>query len=211
MPLDNTPSHSVLACPPTTYTDHDVECLTDTPLTHGMFPMHSLTLRHRRFDGGWTPEIERVVMRRPEAAGILLFDPSREEVVLVEQFRVGAMDTQSPWKLELVAGIVEGSDAPEDTARREAMEEAKAVIDRLIPIHSYFPSPGGCTERIHLYCGIVKTSGLGGIHGLASEHEDIRVHVVSLETAMTWMREGHLDSAMAMIALYWLMANKSQV
>lgn len=199
-------------CPPDAtspgrFTQADIECLTDRRLTDGKFPMHAVTLRHRRFDGDWTPEIERVVMHRPEAAGVLLYDPRHDAVVLIEQFRIGAIGSDRPWKLELVAGIIEEGQTPEEAARREALEEANAVIDTLVPIHHYFPSPGGCSERIHLFCGLVDVSGLGGVHGLASEHEDIRVHVVSRETAMAWMDSGRLDSAMAMIALYWLAAH----
>ncbi|WP_447553279.1 NUDIX domain-containing protein [Vreelandella sp. EE22] len=174
-------------------------------LYQGFFRLEELTLRHRLFDGGFSQSMRREIHSRFDAVGVLLYDPHRDAVVLVEQFRAGAIDDpRSPWKLELVAGLIEKDESLEEVARREALEEAGCEVGALTRLHTYYPSPGACNERVTLFCGLVDTRGIGGIHGLDEEHEDIRVHVVSFTTAWELLAHGRLDNAMCLIALYWL-------
>ncbi|MNY35411.1 ADP-ribose pyrophosphatase [compost metagenome] len=129
----------------------------------------------------------------------------RDEVVLIEQIRIAALDTsESPWLLEIVAGMIEGGETPEDVARREAQEEAGLTVGRTKPVLSYLASPGGATERSSILVGEVDATTAQGIHGLADENEDIRVHVVSREQAYQWVNEGKIDNAASVIALQWL-------
>src|SRR5690606_40469080 len=140
------------------------------------------------------------------------YDPLRDEVVLIEQFRVGALDKKaSPWLLELVAGLIEEGEQPEQVARREALEEADLSLDRLWPITEYFPSPGGSDERVHLYLGRCDSSAAGGVHGLAEEGEDIRVHVLSFAEAMAAAEDGRIDNAASLIALQWLALHREEL
>ncbi|KLU18406.1 ADP-ribose pyrophosphatase, partial [Proteus mirabilis] len=135
----------------------------------------------------------------------LAYDPKRDEVVLIEQIRIPAYETsETPWLLEVVAGMVEEGESPEDVVRREAQEEAGVVVGRCEPIVSYLSSPGGTSERMHVYVGEVDATTAKGIHGLACENEDIRVHVVSREQAYRWVEEGVIDNAASVIALQWL-------
>ncbi|WP_447893633.1 NUDIX domain-containing protein [Vreelandella sp. GE22] len=174
-------------------------------LYQGFFRLEELTLRHRLFEGGESHSMRREIHSRFDAVGVLLYDPHRDALVLVEQFRAGAIDDpRSPWKLELVAGLVEKGESLEDVARRESLEEAGCEVGELTKLHTYYPSPGACNERVTLFCGLVDTTGMGGIHGLAEEHEDIRVHVVSFSAAWELLGQGRLDNAMCLIALYWL-------
>lgn len=156
--------------------------------------------------------MHREVHHRRDAVGVLLYDPARDALVLVEQFRAGAFDDPvSPWKLELVAGLVEQDESLEEVARREALEESGCVVGPLTLMHTYYPSPGACNERVTLFCGLVDTQGMGGIHGLDEEHEDIRVHVVSFPTAWELLIQGRLDNAMCLIGLHWLAGQRASL
>ncbi len=183
----------------------DVERLETTRLHQGFFRLEERTLRHRLFQGGWSPAIKREVHVRRDAVGVLPYDVERDRVVLVEQLRAGALDDPlGPWKLEPVAGLVEAGEAPAEVARREALEEAGCSLDELIELHSYYPSPGACNERVTLYLGLTDSRGLGGVHGLDSEHEDIQVHVLPFGEAWELLEAGRLDNAMCLIAFHWL-------
>ncbi len=118
------------------------------------------------------------------------------------------VDSDSPWQLEIVAGIIDKDETPEKVAVREAEEEAGLTVRELAPMTSYLSSSGGCSERIHLYLGIVDAAQAEGIHGLADEGEDILVHVVSFDQAMQWVTEGKIENAASIIALQWLALNK---
>ncbi|WP_431025734.1 NUDIX domain-containing protein [Halomonas sp. H5] len=183
----------------------DVERLETTCLHQGFFRLEERTLRHRLFQGGWSPAIRREVHVRRDAVGVLPYDVERDRVVLVEQLRAGALDDPlGPWKLEPVAGLVEEGEAPAEVARREALEEAGCSLDELIELHTYYPSPGACNERVTLYLGLTDSRGLGGVHGLDSEHEDIQVHVLPFGEAWELLEAGRLDNAMCLIAFHWL-------
>ena len=133
-------------------------------------------------------------------------------IELIEQFRVGALDkSQNPWLLELVAGLIDKDEEPEQVARREAIEEAGLTLGALWPISAYYPSPGGSDERVHLYVGRCDSRLAAGIHGLEEEGEDIRVHVWSFEEALQAVRDGRIDNAASIIALQWLALNRAEV
>ena len=149
---------------------------------------------------------------RHDAVCVLPYDPQRDSVVLIEQFRVGALDkSRNPWLLELVAGLIDKDEQPEEVARREAMEEAGLTLGALWPLSVYYPSPGGSDERVHLFVGRCDSVGAGGIHGLEEEGEDIRVHVLSFEDALARVRDGRIDNAASIMALQWLALNRDEV
>lgn len=178
----------------------------------GFFRMERYRLRHALFRGGWSPLLTRELFERGTAAAVLLFDPALDRVVLVEQFRIGAIhDRRGPWLLEVVAGIVEPGETPEEVVRREAREEADCVVTDLVPICNYLVSPGGTSERITLFCGRVEAAGAGGIHGLPHEGEDIRVVAVPRTRALGWMAEGLIDNASTLIALQWLELHREEL
>ena len=167
--------------------------------------MNEYRFKHRLFKGGWSAEVKREVFERGHAGVLLAYDPKRDEVVLIEQIRIPAYETsQTPWLLEVIAGMVEEGESPEEVVRREAAEEAGITIGRCKPIVSYLSSPGGTSERMYVYVGEVDATTATGIHGLACENEDIRVHVVSREQAYQWVEEGIIDNAASVIALQWL-------
>ena len=188
-----------------TYGKNDVEIIARETLYSGFFSIDLYRFRHRLFNGEMSGEVRREIFERGHAAVLLPFDPVRDEVVLVEQIRIAAYDaSESPWLMEMVAGMIEEGESPEDVARREAVEEAGLDVRRVKPMLSYLASPGGTSERLTILVGEVDASTAQGIHGLADENEDIRVHVVSREQAYQWVEEGKIDNAASVIALQWL-------
>ncbi len=178
----------------------------------GFFRMDKLWLTHPRFDGRDMPVFTRELFIRGDATCVLPYDPIRDEVVLLEQFRLGALHrSQTPWLLELVAGMNEEGETPEQVAQREGQEEAGLTFSRLDRICDYLVSPGGTTEMIHLYCGLVSTEAAGGLFGIEHEHEDIRAHVVSATEAIAMIRDGRINNAAAIIALQWLELNRARL
>jgi ADP-ribose pyrophosphatase len=136
----------------------------------------------------------------------------RDEVVLIEQFRIGAVeDPSGPWLIEVIAGLYEPGEPVEDLIHREALEEAGCTVSDLIPLFHYYSSPGGSNEEIDLYIARTDTSAVGGTFGLDEEGEDIRVHVMKSEVAFEMLEQGSIDSAMPIIALQWLQLNRDKI
>ncbi|WP_313741090.1 NUDIX domain-containing protein [Pseudomonas sp.] len=178
----------------------------------GFYRLDKLRLRHELFDGGMSREITRELFVRHDAVCVLPYDPQRDEVVLIEQFRVGALGKSSnPWLIELVAGLIDKDEEPEQVAHREAEEEAGLTFYALWPMTRYFPSPGGSDEFVHLFLGRCSTEQAGGVHGLEEEGEDIRVQVWSFEDALQAVRDGRIGNAASIIALQWLALNRAEV
>jgi len=190
------------------FSTEDVKVLKKDTVYKGHFGMLRYHLQHRLMEGGWSRELVRECYDRPPAVGVLLYDPRHDQVVLVEQFRVGAVGVfDNPWQLEMVAGIVEEGELTEDVARRETREEAGATVAELEFICDCLLSPGGSNEKITLYCGRVDASGIHGVHGLESEGEDILAHVVSRDEAWDAVRANLINNASTIIALQWLQLN----
>ncbi|MDY7220353.1 NUDIX domain-containing protein [Denitrificimonas sp. JX-1] len=190
----------------------DVEIERRERCFQGFYQLDRVELKHRLFSGQMGPRICRELFVRPDAVCVLPYDPQTDSVVLVEQFRIGALDKSAePWLLEIVAGLIDTDEMLEDVARREAIEEANLELHELIPVTSYYPSPGGSDERVYLYVGRCSTEGVGGVFGVPEEGEDIRVHVWPLEDALAAVQNGRIDNAASIIALQWLALNKQQI
>lgn len=191
------------------FSQEDYEITKRETLYQGVFRMVRYHLRHRTFKGEWTPFFNREIFERKSAAAILPYDPILDAVVLIEQFRAGAIaNPQSPWLLEVVAGVFNENEAPEELVRREAIEEANCQILDIYPVCEYFVSPGGSNEYLHLFCGRVDASDTGGVFGLEDENEDIRGFVVSADEAFMMVQEGKIKTSPAIIALQWLQLNR---
>jgi len=190
--------------------DSRIEVL-ERQLAHdGHFKILRYRLRYRRFDGTMGPPLVREVFERGNAVVVLPYDPRREQVVLVEQFRVGALEAPGdPWLLEPVAGIVEAGETPSEVARREMLEEAGLEPADLVPATEVFASPGGATERFQVFIARVDAARAGGVHGLEAEGEDIRVHVLGLDEALARLEDGTIRVASTVIALQWLALHRN--
>ncbi len=194
------------------FSQQDVKILQREVLYSGFFKMVKYAFKHKLFGGGWSDLVEREIFERGHAVALLPYDPILDEFVMIEQIRIGALPTSnSPWLLEVVAGIIDEGETPEDVCRREAQEEAGIEVTTLTQALSYLASPGGTTERLHVYIGLVDASQAEGVHGLAYESEDILVHRVKTQDAIEWINQGKIDNAATLIALQWFAMNKQQL
>ena len=147
----------------------------------------------------------REIFERGDAVAVLPWNPRTDELILIEQFRPGAMrGADSPWMLELVAGVVESGESDEAVAHREAREEAGCRMDLLLPVATFYPSAGACSEQIRLFVGRVTAADVGEIRGVVDEHEDILVHAVSRSDAFALMDADRINNGHTLIALQWL-------
>ena len=199
--------------PTPVFTADDVEILERDAPFQGFFSVERLTLRHRHYQGGWGDPVTREVFIRPPAAAVLPYDPVRGEILLVEQFRVGALEVRdTPWCLELIAGLADkDGEALSDLVCREAREEAGVTLDRVERIARYMPSPGGSNERLQVFVGRADLSGAGGIHGCPEEGEDIRVVVQPVDAITGLIDSGRVDNAASLIGLQWLLLHRDEL
>jgi ADP-ribose pyrophosphatase len=178
----------------------------------GFFRLEKYRLRHTLFAGGWSGEIERELFGRGKCVAVLLYDPERDEVVLIEQFRIGAIGCpERAWLVEIVAGAIEDGETAEEVAHREAEEEAGCEIGELLRVMHFYTTPGGYAEMITLFCGRVDASQVGGVHGLDHEGEDILVRAVPFSEAYGMIESGEIESAIPILALQWLALNRGQL
>ena len=194
------------------FTRDDVDILRREELYKRFFRVEKVFLRHKLFHGGWGHEIGRELFLRGEAVGVVLYDPARDLIGMVEQFRVGAMnEPHGPWCYEVVAGMLEAGETPEEVARRELIEEADVRPYAMEYICNYLSSPGGSDEKLHLYCGLCDLSQAGGIYGLPEEGEDIRMHVFAADDVFAELLGGAFNNAAALISLQWLQLNRPRL
>jgi ADP-ribose pyrophosphatase len=169
--------------------------------------------RHRRFSGEWSVPQTHDVMRRGPAVAIVLYDPDRDRVVLVEQFRVTAlMAGASPWQIEVVAGLIDSDETPEMVAIRETREETGlAIIGEVIPIQRFMPSSGSSDVTVFLFCARVDSTSAAGVHGLAEEGEDIRVVVKTTAEVEALLDAGTIENGHSLVGLYWLLRHRADL
>ena len=192
------------------FTKNDYKIIKREVPYQGMFRMAIYTLRFKLFNGEWSNEIVREMMERQSAVAILPYDPILDKVILIEQFRLGAINSNANlWLLEIVAGIIEKDDKPESVAIREAKEEANCEVLDIHPICEYFVSPGGCNEYIWVFCGCVDAANAGGIYGLQAEDENINTLVLDADDAFKLLNEGKISTSPAIISLQWLQMNRT--
>lgn len=179
----------------------------------GFFALERHRLRHRRFDGSISGEIERLVFASGDAVTVLPYDPRRDRVLLIEQFRAGphARKDRLPWCLEAIAGRCDATESLEATARREAREEAGLELGRVEPILGYYPTPALAAEHITSFVGEADLGGEHGVFGLASEHEDIRAFAVPRGEAMAALASGEVNNAPLAVSLLWLALNAERL
>jgi ADP-ribose pyrophosphatase len=184
----------------------------DTPFSR-FLRVDVVRFRHKLFSGEWSGDRVYDVLRRGDAVAVILYDPERESVVLVEQFRLPALYAGlSPWQIESVAGLVDQDESYEEVARRESQEEAAIEpIGELIPIQRYMPSSGASDEAVMLFCGRVDSRGAAGIHGLPEEHEDIKVVVKTITEMQAMLDAGQIETGHTLICCYWLLRHRGRL
>lgn len=192
----------------------DLEILSDQQVWSGRYPLQVVKFRQKRFDGTMSKERSWELWRRGRAAAALPYDPVRDQVVLIEQFRLPAAAAgMDPVLVEIPAGLSDGGETPEATIRREIEEEIGLKPDRLELIGDFLLTPGACDERCTMFAALVQApegdaEGIVGAGGLASENEDIRVRVRSAEDAIADAVAGRYPNSVTSIALLWLAARR---
>ena len=187
-----------------------------------LFRIVRAKLQYRRFDGQMSAPITRINFERGDSVGVLLYDPQDDAVILVRQFRYPVYASLDPderegdgvkraWLLEIVAGVIDEGRAVKEVANKELLEEAGyRVKGELQPIATIYPSPGGTSERIHLFLGEVdhrQHVGKGG--GVAAEGEDTQIVVLPFHEAMDMAARGEIRDAKTIIALQHLALRKA--
>ncbi len=196
------------------FSTQDVKILERKKGFEGFFSVDVISLRHRRFDGSWSREIQRELFLRGDAVGVLLYDPHNDLIALVEQFRPGALARKNgPWMKEIVAGMLDPGLTPREVAVKECFEEAGLQLtqEAMIPILDFMVSPGGCDERFYLFCALTDLQNIDGIFGLESENEDIRLKAQSYQDVIDELNTGSLDSSATVICLQWLQLNRDKL
>ncbi|MFI0395930.1 NUDIX domain-containing protein [Paracoccus jiaweipingae] len=178
------------------------------------FAVQELDLRHRRHDGGTSAPVSRAVFAMGDAVVVLPYDPLRDRVLLIDQLRAAplAMGDPQPWLLETIAGRIDAGETPEAAARREAAEETGLTLGRLIPGPTHYPSPAAVGERIFLFIARADLpDGVAGIHGLETEAEDIRGHLIARSDLDRLVDRGDIRNGPLLILAYWLRAGLAQL
>jgi ADP-ribose pyrophosphatase len=188
--------------------DMQYQLITKESMYAGYFQLNRYSYQIELYQGGWSPVFQREIFERGHAAAALLVDADNEKVVLIEQFRPGAVGVnQNPWLIELVAGIIETGEKPEEVVRRESIEEAGCEVKRVKKLYEYLVTPGGSTESVCLYLAEVDATNLVEIAGLETENENIKVLSFSVEEAFRLLNSGKVNNGMTLIALQWLQLN----
>ena len=192
--------------------DKRYEVLAIETAFQGYYRMDRWRVRHTLHAGGWSGEQVREVLERGHAAAVLPYDPKTDRVVLIEQFRVAAIQkVATPWLIEIPAGIIDDGEQPEATVRREAHEEAGLDLANLTYVTRFLPSAGVMTEEVHVFVAAVDAAEAGGLHGLDGEDEDIRVLTVPADEAIAMAEDGRIIAASAVIALLWLAIHRDEL
>ena len=194
------------------YSASDVTIESREFLFRGFIQVEKVSFRHRLFNQpDYSPVIQRELIHRPEAAGVLLYNDQQQRFALIEQFRVGALnDSESAWQLEVIAGVLDGDEAPEDCIRRESLEESGCEVQQLQHLFSFYPSAGACSEFFHLYAAEVELPKMGGIFGMPDEGENIQLHLFDYSELDTLLKNGRLRNAPVIMALQWLAQHLQQ-
>ena len=189
-----------------TYNSDEVDILSREYLFRGFIQVEKVSLRHRLFQQSqYTSVIHRELIQRPEAAGVLIYNDQQQKFALIEQFRIGAMDDQdSPWQLEVIAGVLDGDESPESCIRRESLEESGCELQQLQHLFSFYPSAGACAELFHLYSAEAELPEHGGVFGVADEGENIQLHILHYSDIDRLLSNGRLRNAPVIMALQWL-------
>lgn len=191
----------------------DVQTISHDIVFKGHFQTHKLRLRHRLHNGAWGQEIEREVFHRAPVVVVLPYDALRDSVLLIEQFRAGPFlsGDAHPWIVETVAGVIDSGETPDQTARRECVEEGGLEVGRLAFVGEAYSSPGAMSELMQLYVAEADLGAAGGVHGMEDEGEDIRVWVEKLEAALSRIAKPGRHAGPLMTLLYWLALNRDRL
>tara|TARA_B100000131_G_C17941659_1_gene542594 strand:+ start:111 stop:692 length:582 start_codon:yes stop_codon:yes gene_type:complete len=180
-------------------------------LYNGFFKMNELMLKYKKFDGNWSDDIKREVFGGAQVSAVLPYDPKKQEIVLINQFRPGTISKDKGNYLdEIVAGIIDQGEDPITTAKRECLEETGCEVKKILPINEYFPAPGSSESYYYLFLGEIDTFDGERIMGLSSENEDILVKSYKVSDVKKKLENNEILNGLTLIALQWFFLNISK-
>lgn len=192
----------------------DVEVSANCRPYSNFFTMEEETLSFRQFSGEMSDRVDRAAFVGSDAVIVLPYDPRRDRVMLIEQFRMGPhmRGDPHPWTLEAIAGRIDAGETAAQSAHREALEEAGVKIDQLLPLPPHYPSPGSSTEFFYPYLAICDLpDSAAGVGGLENEAEDIRSHVISFDHLMALIDDGEAGGGPLVLCALWLSRHREQI
>lgn len=169
----------------------------------GFFKIIKLEITHELFSGKMSKSIVRELFERGHSVAILLHDVALKRVILVKQFRIGAVNDENPWLVELPAGMIELGETSEDVATRETQEETGLLPTELHQICEYYNSAGGSSEKTTIYYVQVDSSEVAEFAGLTTENEDIKVIAVPEQEFIASVKCGEYKTSSLLIAGHW--------
>ncbi len=175
-------------------------------LYSGYFKYLEAVMRYKKFDNSWSKKIRREIFERGDAVAVLVYDPKKDTLVMVEQFRAGATrHPKGPWTLEIVAGTLEENESPKNCAIREVKEETGIDLEgELVLISDHLVSPGATTERMWLFYAETDSDKAEGVFGLDSIGENTKVVKISRKKALKMIEKNEIFVASVILAIYWL-------
>jgi len=184
------------------------EIISKKNLYKGFFESNELKLKFRKHDGSWSPVIKREVFGGAHVSTLLPYDPKKDEIILIQQFRAGVISRcADEYLYEIVAGIIDDNENPEETAKRECFEETGCNVKDIMPIQNYFPAPGSSESFYHVFLGEVESFKGERITGLENENEDILVKSFSVNEVKNLLNEKKIINGVTLIALQWFFLN----
>jgi len=173
-------------------------------LYSGFFNLNKYQFIHQKHDGDWTNIVEREIFSGAHVSTLLPYDPIKKEIILIQQFRAGVLSRyDNDYLYEIVAGIIGENEKPEETAKRECLEETGCEVKKIIPIQAYFPAPASSESYYHLFLGEINSFDGERIKGLEDENEDILVKSFKIENVRNMLKEKKIKNGLTLIALQW--------
>jgi len=189
----------------------DYKIISKKNIYKGFFEMNKLEFTHKKHDGTWSDSVQREVFGGAQVSTLLPYDPKKQEIILIQQFRAGIISKhKDSYLYEIVAGIIDKNEDPEKTAVRECFEETGCKVNKILPILNYFPSPGASESHYHLYLGEVDSFEGTRIKGLKNENEDILVSSFKVEKVRSMLKNNLIKNGLTLIALQWFFLNYLQ-
>jgi len=174
----------------------------------GFFEMKEVNYVHQKHNGSWSKEVRREIFGGAHVSSLLPFDPINKEIILIQQFRAGILSKhKESFLYEIVAGIIENKEQPEQTAMRECFEETGCKVNNVIHVQDYFPAPGSSESFYHLYLGEVDSFKGSRIRGLEEENEDILVSSFKVNEVKKMLNKKIIKNGLTLIALQWFFLN----
>ena len=199
---------------PSGYSRADTQTLNIETNHKGFFILNTAEVSYRQYDGTMSPAVNREVFVGTEASIVLPYDPVRDRVLLVEQFRAGPFvrGDKAPWMLEPIAGRVNPGETPEEAAHREGFEETNLTFSDLHTVAKVYASPGCNTEYFNIFLGITDLpDDIVGVSGLESEAEDIRSYLYSFDELMEMTDSYQAANAPLVLAALWLSRHRKRL